>query len=70
MKNLINLIEKGILVRDLLNSEIFTFKFDYIEWPLTHSNDQEYTRAYNGDIFTVRKAYRDVFPEDEFETID
>lgn len=70
MENFINLVEKGILVRGLLNSDIFSFKFDYEEWPLSHTLDEEYTRAYNGDIFTVRKAYRDVFPEEEFETID
>lgn len=70
MKNLISLVEKGIMIKGLLESDIFSFKFDFDEWPSMHTNQGDFTRPYNGDIFVVRKAYRDVFPENEFSPID
>jgi hypothetical protein len=61
--------EKGIEISQLLESKIFSFDFDYDEWPGTHSNDQKYRRPYNDSIFNVRKNYRQVFPEEEFDEL-
>jgi len=51
----------------LLDSNIFCFKFDIDEWPSTHVNDKECMRPYNESFFEIRKHYRTVFPEEEFE---
>jgi len=50
----------------LLDSKIFSFKFDLDEWPSSHENDEECKRPFNGSIFEIRKHYRTIFPEDRF----
>mgnify|MGYP000011379037 len=67
LKNFPLLFEKGIEVTSLLQSEIFSYTFDYDEWPGTHDNEETYLRPYNESIFNIRKHYRTVFPEEEFE---
>ena len=54
LKNFTQLVEKGIEVETLLNSNVFQFSFDYDEWPGTHTNDGEYIRPYNESIFNIR----------------
>ena len=34
------LLEKGISIADLLQSKVFSFPFDYDEWPGKHSNNK------------------------------
>ena len=63
------LIEKGIEVTNLLNSDIFSYQFDYDEWPGTHTNENEYIRPYNRSIFDIHNYYKEVFPEEEFAEI-
>ena len=63
------LFEKGIEIYNLLQSHIFSFEFDYDEWPGTHSNDEKYLRPYNDSIFDIRQNYRTVFPEEEFDEL-
>jgi len=53
----------------VLKADIFSFQFDYDEWPSNHTDDKTYYRAYNGSIFNLRNSYREVFHEDEFEDI-
>jgi hypothetical protein len=64
------MVEKGILIKDLLNSNVFAFVFDFDEWPSVHTNRETYMRPYNGELFAIRKSYRMIFPEPEFEPID
>lgn len=61
------LFEKGVLMTPLLNSQVFSFDFDYDEWPGTHTNEDTYIRPYNESIFHIRKHYKTVFPEEEFD---
>ena len=60
------LLEKGIVVSELLGSKIFSFAFDYDEWPSNHHDGEEYYRPYNKSIFQLRQSYREIFPEPDF----
>lgn len=66
LKNFPILLEKGIKLQPLLDSQVFNKTFDYDEWPSTHHNDATYIRPYNDSIFTIRHNYAKVFPEKEF----
>ena len=68
-KNFSNLIDKGVKMSRVLRSEIFSFHFDYDEWPSNHVDDNTYYRPYNESIFELRGMYRKVFYEEEFEDI-
>ena len=35
-KNVSILLEKGVIINELLASKIFCFTFDFDEWPSTH----------------------------------
>jgi hypothetical protein len=61
-----SIINKGINVFDLLNSDVFTVTYDYDEWPGNHVNDAECLRGYAESFFHLRHHYKTVFPEDEF----
>ena len=61
------LVDKGVTVSPLLESKVFSFNFDFDEWPSTHPNPTEGARAYNQSIFNIRYYYKDVFPETSFE---
>lgn len=63
-------LEKGIECFSLLNSQVFTRKFDFDEWPSSHTNEDTALRPYNGSMFAVRDAYKAVFSEEEFNTIE
>ena len=69
LKNLPVFLEKVIHCHELLNSEVFSRKFDFDEWPSSHTNEDSILRPYTGSIFKVRHAYKDVFHEEEFNTI-
>ena len=64
------MIEKGIDVNPLLNSDIFHYEFDFDSWPSTHYNQSEELRPYNENLFQLREFYEKVFPEEEFRSID
>lgn len=57
-KNLPIFLEKGIETTPLLDSEVFTRKFDFDEWPSSHTNEDTALRPYNGSMFGVRDAYK------------
>mmetsp|Transcript_797 Transcript_797/g.992 ORF Transcript_797/g.992 Transcript_797/m.992 type:complete len:305 (+) Transcript_797:467-1381(+) len=69
LKNLPDIIDKGIEVKALFDSEIFCYDFDYDEWPGTHTNDSKVLRPYNDSIYVLRRKYKSVFKEKEFEDI-
>lgn len=64
------LMEKGISVVKLLNSNVFSFSFDYDEWPTNHKNDTACMRPYFNNIFELRNNYKTCFPEPEFAIVD
>jgi hypothetical protein len=53
-KNLNAIIQRGIPVTELLDSDVFRMDFDFDEWPSTHTDDSKYIRPYNGSIFDLR----------------
>ena len=69
-KNFPTLIEKGIEIKKLLDSNVFNYEFDLDEWPSTHSNPDEHRRPFNENMFMIRKHYRTVFKEDKFTPLD
>lgn len=70
LKNFTQIMQKGIKVRELLDSNVFSFNFDYDEWPSTHNIKEQQLRPYSGSIFDLRDAYRIVFPEKEYALIN
>jgi|TARA_B110000285_G_C14943642_1_gene523271 hypothetical protein len=66
LKNIPVLIEKGVEIAKLFDSNIFCYSFDYDEWPSTHTDSDEYMRPYNGSIFDLRTSYRQIFHEARF----
>ena len=63
-KNFHDLVEKGITVCPLLDSKIFAQEFDFDDWPATHTCEDECSRPFNGSLFDLRYAYRQVYPEE------
>lgn len=68
-KVLSEFLEKGITCTPLFNSAVFSRPMHFDEWPTSHTCEDYLLRPYNGSIFDVRHAYREVFHEDEFMTI-
>jgi hypothetical protein len=69
-KNFSKLLEKGVKLARVLRSDIFSFQFDYDEWPSNHVDDKTYYRAYNDSIFELRNNYAIVFPEEDLQDIE
>jgi len=59
--NLVDLINKGVTCTELFNSDIFTYNYDYDEWPATSANTQKMSMPYNKSIFKMRYEYPNVF---------
>jgi len=69
-KNLGSILEKGIKIQSLLNSNIYNFEFDFDEWPEVHNNDEYFLKPFNDSIFELRYNYSTIFPEPELEPLD
>lgn len=69
-KNIPDLLEKGIDLHELFNSNIFTHTFDYDQWPGSHINNDTIIRPYNDSLFRIRYNYDRVFHEDEFKPLE
>ena len=69
IKNIPVLMQKGVEVVSLFNSNIFCYQFDYDEWPSTHTDCEFYMRPYNESIFNLRKSYRKIFHEPKFADV-
>ena len=65
-----SIINKGINVYELLDSDIFTVTYDYDEWPGNHTNYSECLRGFSESFFHLRHHYKTVFPEDEFKRLE
>ena len=67
MNSFKEIIQKGIDIQVLLDSNVFIFNFDFDDWPTSHPNNEECLRPYNFDsIINIRSHYRLVFPEKQF----
>jgi hypothetical protein len=64
------IMSKGINVSHLLQSTVFCLDFDFDDWPSTHFNDEKCLRGYDGSFFQLRFKYKELFPEDQFQTIE
>lgn len=62
---LVEMIEKGLEVSSLLESNIFCFQIDFPDWPAIHSNPETIVAPFNGNIFTLRNFYQELFSECE-----
>lgn len=61
--NLVDLLQKGINVSGLLNSDIFFHRFDFESWPAIHHCDLSISTHYNNSIFELRHNYAEVFKD-------
>ena len=59
--NFLQMMEIGIEVAGLLNSNVFVYTFDYQEWASIHHNNTECIRPYNSTLFQLRYSYREIF---------
>jgi len=56
-KNFRDLLELNVEgLKELLDSEIFMYSFDFDEWPSSHTNDAELSVPYNDNLFNIRYA--------------
>ena len=60
------LIEKGIVIKSLLQSNVFLYQIEVEEWPTSHYNPTECLRACSENMFLIENHYKIVFPEEEF----
>jgi hypothetical protein len=59
--NFVDLVNRGISVIPLLESNIFCHEFDYDEWPTQHCHMTKEISPYNGSMFKLRFEYPNVF---------
>ena len=65
-KAMSSIIEKGISITALCNSNVLMYKFDFDEWPSVSTNQDTVSKPYHGDIFHIREHWMDVFPEAKY----
>jgi len=65
-----SLLDKGILISDLVDSKIFGMRFDFDGWPSTHTEEDKLLRGFSDSLFTLRYKYNQIFPEEKFAAID
>jgi hypothetical protein len=56
-------MQRGIQMKELLASKVFSVVFDFDQWPGNHNDDEECIRPYNGSFFDIRHSYKKVFPD-------
>jgi hypothetical protein len=56
-----SLLEKGIKVASLLESEVFCHHFELEDWPIIHHDDSSSIMPYNGSKFSLEGKYEKVF---------
>lgn len=44
-------MDKGILIEELINSDVFNMNFDFDSWPATHTYNGKMIMPYNGSMF-------------------
>jgi hypothetical protein len=61
------IIDKGLAIRELLNSKIFYQPLELDQWPQNHPYPLEARRSYHDNIFLLEPNYEKLFPEDHFK---
>jgi hypothetical protein len=69
-KNMPVIMSKGISISHLLASNVFCVVFDYDDWPSSHFNDIQCIRPYDGSFFNLRHKYKELFPEEQFLSLE
>ena len=64
------MIDYGLPLKQLFESKVFMYEFDYDEWPSTHTYPNNVLRPYHYSLLQVRQNYRNVFPEPEYKDED
>lgn len=61
-KDIIELMNKGIALTELFESDIFCHEFEYEKWPAIHTNNSDIIMPYNGSKFQLHDKYDESFP--------
>lgn len=61
--NLVDLINKGVDMETLFNSNVLAFEFDFDEWPATNANTKKMLVPFNNSIFSLRMQYQTIFQD-------
>lgn len=59
--NLVDLINKGVDMKNLFNSQVLQHDFDFDEWPATNADTERMLNPYNDSIFKLRMSYGSIF---------
>ena len=59
----LQLLEKGIIVTGLLESDIFCHVFEVEDYPLIHPNSDVHIQPFNGCIFQLKGTYMQTFDQ-------
>jgi hypothetical protein len=59
--NFVDLVNKGVQLSELLQSNIFNPSFDFDEWPSTSTDTKKMIKPYNLSIFSLRHQYPVIF---------
>ena len=57
----LELLEKGISVNKLLESDMFCHSFEVDDYPLIHQDNNYMIKPFNGSIFQLKGTYKQVF---------
>ena len=49
--NFKDIVQSDVKIADLLNSNVFSMKYEFDGWPGIHNNDEEMIRPMNGSPF-------------------
>lgn len=60
--NLVTLINKGVSLHKLFESNVFRMRVESESWPAQHQNTKKLLRAYSNSIFDLKFSYGEVFP--------
>lgn len=64
INNFPKIMEKGILVKSLLDSNVFKMDFDNDQWPQSHRYDGKLIMPYNGSMFQLIDKYKETFGDE------
>ena len=70
--NLVLLLEKGVELKPLFESEVFFLPIQYQEWQSSQPkcDDMKCLNSYDGSIFDLRHEYKNIFGENQNYTDD
>ena len=60
------ILNKGIIISNLLNSDVFKLYFKNENWPDTHHCKDTAFMPFNGQLFSLADHYEDIFTEKRF----